>query len=338
MPPMARLLAVAVAVLAFAGGDIARAGTMLDRIAARGTLVCGLSVPAAPGFAARDAGNEWDGFDVDLCRAVAAAVTGDPAALQLRPLGRGERLAALRHGRVDLVAGMAWTLAHDLEVDVAAVTFFDGQGFLVPRALGVRSALELDGARICALAEDAAIGRLDAFFNGHLMEYVVLGFASEQAMFAGYGAGLCDAVTAVRARLAAGRRGLSDPEAHLPLPEFVAKAPRGLAVAAGEPAWGDVVRAVATLLLGAEEVQLDRAAIAADGPRPAAAERLLTAAAGLAGPLGLDPGWATRTLAAVGHYGELFERHLGEGTPVGLERGLNALWRDGGLHYPPPLR
>jgi len=318
------------------GAGAAVAGT-LEGVVERGTLRCGVSAAAVPGFATRDETGRWTGFKVDYCRAIAAAVLADAEAVRFVALGDGAGADALATGAIDVLAdATAWTAERDAQgLEFPAVTFFDGQAFLVPRALGVRSALELDGARICVLASDDAFARLDAFFASHLMEHVVLLFRGVPELFAAYEAGLCDAATGARRRLAVGRSGLDTPAAHLFLPELVAKEPLALVVAGGDPAWADVVRWVHMALLAAEEQGLDQ--VGASAPKPAP-ELAVEADLEVARGLGLAPGWARRAVAAVGHYGELFARHLGPGTAVGLERGANALWRDGGLHYPLPLR
>jgi len=339
-------LVAGVAVAAVVGGGAATgeaaAADTLAAIRERGSLRCGVDAAGVPAFATRDESGAWSGFDVDYCRAIAAAVLEDATALRVVGVDPEAGPAALAEGRVDvLVDGTVWTAGRDAAagLDFAAVTFFDGQAFLVPRALGVRSALELDGARVCVLDGTTALGHLEAFFTTHLMEHAVLLFRGGGELFAAYAAGLCDAATAERSRLAAAVASLDAPQAHVILPEFVAKAPRALAVAEGDPAWADVVRWVHMALLAAEEQGLHqsraRRAVGASAPpfdRPPGRDDAVAAA------LGIAPGWGYRAVAAVGHYGEVFERHFGAATPSRLERGSNALWRDGGLHYPLPLR
>ena len=329
---------LAVAVVVGAAPRPALAAT-LDRVIAQGTVRCGVSASAAPGFATRDETGRWAGFDVDYCRAIAAAVLGDAAAIDVVALEPEAGAAAVTSGRVDvLAAALPWTLRRDAAgLTFAAVTFFDGQAFLVPLALGVRSALELDGARICVRDDTDAFVRLETFFTTHLMEHVVLVFRDDRTLFAAYEAGLCDAVTAPRRRLAGARGRLADPAAHVVLPELVAKEPLALVVADGDPAWADALRWVHTALLAAEAQVLDQARAAAADAADLNGALAATDAAVAVG-LGLVPGWARRAVAAAGHYGELFARHLGAGTPMALERDLNALWRDGGLHYPLPPR
>ena len=328
-------LVIGLIVGAVAAAPPARSAT-LEQVVERGFLRCGVNVAAGPGLAARDTEGGWHGFDVDYCRAVAAAVLDDATAVRVQALAPRELEAAVAAGAVDLVAlGLAWTARRDAgELSFPAVALFSGQGFLVPRALGVRSALELDGARVCVRIGTPAIARLDRFFAAHLMEYVVLAFRSEAALFAAYEAALCEAVSADLRRLAAGRSGLATPNDHVLLPELVAKAPLGLAVADGDPRWADIVRWVHVALLAAEASGVDQATAAAasgdEGAPRLAVDPRVTAA------LGLSAGWARRAVAAVGHYGEMFERHLGPATAVGLERGPNALERDGGLHAPLP--
>jgi general L-amino acid transport system substrate-binding protein len=329
------VLAVALVVGAAARPALA---TTLDRVIAQGTVRCGVSARAAPGFATRDETGRWAGFDVDYCRAIAAAVLGDAAAIHVVALEPEAGAAAVTSGRVDvLAAALPWTLRRDAAgLTFAAVTFFDGQAFLVPVALGVRSALELDGARICVRDDADALDRLETFFTTHLMEHVVLVFRDDRTLFAAYEAGLCDAATAARRRLAGARGRLADPGAHVVLPELVAEEPLALVVADTDPAWADALRWIHVALLAAEAQAFDQARAASDGADLGGA--LAEADAAVAAGLGILPGWARRAVAAVGHYGELFARNLGAGTPMALERDLNALWRDGGLHYPLPPR
>ena len=333
-------LVIGLIVGAVAAAPPARSAT-LEQVVERGFLRCGVNVAAGPGLAARDTEGGWHGFDVDYCRAVAAAVLGDATAVRVRALEPLQLKAALVAGELDLVAlGLIWTVARDADgLTFPAVAVFTGQGFLVPRALGVRSALELDGARICVRTGTPVLARLDRFFTAHLMEYVVLAFRDEAALFAAYEAKLCEAVSADLRRLAAGRSGLATPAGHVLLPELVAKAPLGLAVAEGDPRWAEIVRWVHVALLWAEARGLDKATAAAftAGSGDAAAPRLAVDAR-VTTALGLSPGWQWRAVAAVGHYGEMFERHLGPTTAVGLPRGPNALQRDGGLHDPLPWR
>lgn len=311
----------------------------LERVVERGYLRCGVSVAAGPGLAARDTEGGWHGFDVDYCRAVAAAVLADATAIRVRALEPRDLKAALAVGELDLVAlGLPWTAARDADdLTFPAVALFAGQGFMVPRALGVRSALELDGARICVRTGTPDLARLDRFFAAHLMEHVVLAFRGEAELFAAYEAELCEAVTADLRRLAAGRSGLATPTEHMLLPELVAKAPLGLAVAESDPRWADIVRWVHVAVLSAEASGVDQATAAAAQPGDDGAQRLAVDPR-VTNALGLSTGWARHAVAAVGHYGEMFERHLGSATAVGLERGLNALGRDGGLHEPLPWR
>jgi general L-amino acid transport system substrate-binding protein len=335
MQRIARFAGAAVLALVL-GAGAAAAGT-LEAVVERGVLRCGVSDAPVPGFAWRDEVGRWTGFHVDYCRAIAAAVLADPQAVRFVAVADVDAASAVSTGAVDVLAhDLAWTAGRDARgLEVPAVTFYDGQAFLVPRALGVRSALELDGARICVLAGEGALARLDAFFAGHLMEYVVLPFRGAPEMFAAYEAGLCEAAVAAGRRLAVGRGALASPDAHMILPEVVAKEPLALVVADGDPAWADVVRWVHMALLAAEERGIAQARARAVAP---AGDAALDDDDAVARWLGLAPGWTRRAVAAGGHYGELFARHLGPGTAMNLERGSNALWREGGLHYPLPLR
>ncbi len=338
---LAGVVVAAVAALTQPASPASGGGATLAAVQARGFVRCGVGAEPVPGFAVREADGRWGGFDVDYCRAVAAAVLGDDTAVRFVVVDEAAPLAAVRDGGVDLLArALPWPLSRDAGagVDFAALTFFDGQGFMVPRALGVRSALELDGVRVC-VRDGAALDHLRGFFERHLMEQVVLLFRDFDTLFAAYAAGLCDAATADLSRLEPARQGLDEPDAHRVLPELVARKPRALAVAAGDPGWADVVRWVHMALLAAEERGWTRARAGAEGRDVLVSEGgRRDDDARLAAALGLTPGWARRAVAAVGHYGELFERHLGVDSPRGMRRGANALWRAGGLHYPLPLR
>ncbi len=340
---MAKWCAATALILAFCSAFAAEAGaSTLVVVRERGMLDCGVSAEPVPGFAVRDADGSWRGFDIDYCRAIATAVLADAAAVRFVALGEAERFDALRDGRADVVAGAAgWTLGRDLGtgLDFVAVSFFDGQGFMVPAAVGVRSAFELDGTRVCVLQATTTARNLAAFFAANSMQLETVAFSSSEPMMDAYLRGTCDAVTGDLSWLAAERARFGGQADHVLLPNIVAKVPRGPVVREGDAAWADVVRWTHFALLAAEEVGVDAAAANAIDPneRPAPPElRGIDAAVGEIALL--RPGWALEVIGQVGNYGEIFARHLGPRTPLNLERGMNALWLHGGLHYAMPFR
>lgn len=335
-----RVLACCLALTAWSPPAPANAprGATLAAVADRGAVRCGVDAAGRAGFAERDAEGRWRGFDIDYCRAVAAAVLGDGGGVDVVPLAPADRLDALARGEIDLLAhGTAWTFSRDMATGIAfvAVTYFDGQGFMVPREPGIRSAFELDGARVCVPAATTAERDLVAFFAANSMELEVVRVADGAGLQAAYGGGACDAVTGDLSRLAAVRHRLADPEAHLILPDVISKEPLALVVREDDPTWADVVRWTHFALLRAEELALGADDVTSPERRERPAVRAFVAGTRTAV---LPEGWAVDVVHRVGHYGEIFARHFGEASELGLDRGLNGLWIDGGLHYPMPFR
>ena len=326
---------------------MASAGT-LDDVKARGELLCG-SNTGLTGFGAPDENNNWTGFDVDLCRAVAAAVLGDPSKVKFVPTTGETRFTALASGEVDLlVRNSTWTFSrdNDLKLDFVAVNYYDGQGFMVKKDLGVSSAKELNGATICIQTGTTTELNLADYFKSNNMTYTPVTIADDAEGQRQYVAGACDAYTTDASGLAATRATLSDPENHIILPEIISKEPLGPVVRHGDNNWGDIVRWSYYALLIAEEKGITKAnlndVIAASEADPAAdpeTKRLLGIGDNDMGKMmGLDKNWARNAIGAAGNYGEIFEANIGEATPIGLARGLNALWTQGGLQYAPPVR
>jgi len=333
------LLGAAAAVQLIAFGA---AADTLETVRARGYLSCGAS-QGLPGFSSPDAKGRWSGIDVDFCRAVAAAVLKDPEKVRFTPLSSKERFTALQSGEIDLLSrNSTWTQTRDtaLGINFAGVVYYDGQGFLVRRSLGVKSARELDGAAVCVNAGTTTELNLADYFRTRRMNYTPVVFEKSDEVVAAYAAGRCDVYTTDQSGLYAQRLKLKDPAAHVVLPEIISKEPLGPAVRQGDDKWFNIVRWSLFALIGAEELGVRRAnvaALAAESRNPEI--RRLLGREGKAGEnLGLDPEWALRMIAAVGNYGEMFERHLGESSRLRIARGLNRLWTDGGLHYAPPIR
>ena len=329
----------------FAG--VAAAGT-LDDVKARGELICG-SNTGLTGFGAPDASGTWTGFDVDLCKAVAAAVLGDASKVKFVPTTGETRFTALASGEVDLlVRNSTWTFSrdNDLQLDFVAVNYYDGQGFMVKKDLGVSSAKELDGATVCIQTGTTTELNLADFFKSNNISYTPVTVADDSEAQRQYEAGACDAFTTDASGLASTRAAMADPAAHIILPEIISKEPLGPVVRHGDDNWGDIVRWVYFSLLVAEEKGITKAnleevaaAAAADAAYDPEVKRLLGIGDNDMGKMmGLDAEWAKRAIATSGNYGEIFEANIGTNTPIGLARGLNALWTDGGLQYAPPIR
>ena len=330
--------------LAVAGlaAGIASAQSTLEQVQARGTLQCGSNEGLA-GFAAPDANGNWAGFDVSLCRAVAAAVLGDAQAVQFVPLTSQTRFTALAAGEVDvLVRNSTWTFTrdNDLGLDFVGVNYYDGQGFMVRSDLGVSSATELDGATVCIQTGTTTELNLADFFRVNNISYEPVPVATNAEGQQQYLAGACDVYTTDISGLAATRATFEDASAHVILPEVVSKEPLGPVVRHGDNQWADIVRWTLLGLIAAEEYGVtsanvrEMASAPTDNPQ---VNRMLGTEGDLGGMLGLPTDWLVNVIASVGNYGEIFEQNIGANTPVGLARGLNAQWTEGGLQYAMPF-
>lgn len=314
----------------------------LKAVRARGELRCGVN-PGLPGFAFQDNGGRWRGFNVDLCRALAAAVLGKPEKVTFVPLSNEERITALRSGKVDVLwRNTSWIFSRDAgdQLDMAAISYFDGQGFLVRRSLNLTSAVELNTAKICVQGNATSAQNLEDFFRSRGIAYTAMVFDSEEQTRAAYRTDKCDAFTADISALAAARTLMDDPGAHVILPDAISKEPLGPLVRQDDPAWTDIVRWTLYTLILAEEHGVTKANVKemAAGADPEA--RRLLGEGGYGAMLGLDADWAARAIMAGGNYGELFDRDVGQGSALKLDRGLNALWNapKPGLLYAPPMR
>jgi len=318
------------------------AGTM-DDVKARGKLNCGVTTGLV-GFAAPDANGEWQGFDVGVCRAVAAAVLGDPKAVEFVPTTGKTRFTALASGEIDMLArNTTWTFSRDVDLkfEFTGINYYDGQGFMVPKDLGVGSAKDLDGATVCIQTGTTTELNLADFFRSNNISYEPVPIETNAEAQQQYLAGACDVYTTDASGLAATRATFEDPSAHVVLPEIVSKEPLGPLVRHGDNDWGDVVRWSLNALIAAEELGVTSANIAELSSAPTnnpEVNRLLGTEGNLGEMLGLDAEWAKRAIMVGGNYGELFEKNIGENTPIGLARGLNAQWKNGGLIYTPPFR
>jgi general L-amino acid transport system substrate-binding protein len=321
----------------------AAAAATLDDVKARGTLNCGVTTGLV-GFAAPNANGVWEGFDVAVCRAVAAAVLGDPMAVEFVPTTGKTRFTALASGEVDMLArNTTWTFTRDVDLknEFAGINYYDGQGFMVPADLGVTSAKELNGATVCIQTGTTTELNLADFFRANNMDYEPVPIETNSEAQQQYLARACDVYTTDRSGLAATRAAFENPSDHVILPETVSKEPLGPLVRHGDNQWGEVVRWTLNALIAAEEKGITSANVEEMASEPTdrpAVNRLLGTEGNLGEMLELDSDWAVRAIAAGGNYGELFAKHIGEDTPVGLDRGLNAQWTDGGLIYAPPFR
>lgn len=319
----------------------AAAGT-LDDVKARGKLNCGVTT-GVPGFAEPDANGEWQGFDVAVCRAVAAAVLGDSNAVEFVPTTGKTRFTALASGEIDMLArNTTWTFSRDVDLKFTfvGVNYYDGQGFLIPKEMGVSSAKDLDGATVCIQTGTTTELNLADFFRANKITYEPVPIETGAEAVQQYLAGSCDVYTTDASALAANRANFPTPGDHVLLPEIISKEPLGPLVRHGDNEWGDVARWTLNALIAAEElgvtsVNAEELSAGTDNPE---INRLLGSEGTLGEMLGLDPTWAKQAIMAGGNFGEIFSRNIGEETPIGLARGLNAQWTEGGLIYSPPFR
>ncbi|MEM7399653.1 MAG: amino acid ABC transporter substrate-binding protein [Pseudomonadota bacterium] len=316
--------------------------TTLEDVQARGVLNCGVST-GVPGFAEPDANGVWAGFDVAVCRAVAAAVLGDGNAVEFVPTTGKTRFTALAAGEIDMLArNTTWTFSRDVDLgfEFTGVNYYDGQGFMVPASLGVSSAKELDGATVCIQTGTTTELNLADFFRVNNISYEPVPIETGSEAVQLFLAGSCDVYTTDRSALAAQRANFPAPNDFVVLPEVVSKEPLGPLVRHGDNQWGDIVRWTLNALITAEElgVTSDNIASLAGGSDNPEINRLLGTEGTLGAMLGLDADWAMKALMVEGNYGEIFANNIGESTNIGLARGLNAQWTDGGLIYSPPFR
>ncbi len=334
-----RFLSLLVGVLLIAPN--ASAGSTLDTVQGRGKLLCGVNT-GLPGFSSVDSAGQWTGIDVEVCRAVAAAVLGDADKVEFTPLTAKERFTALQSGEIDILSrNTTWTLTRDssLGVNFTGVTYYDGQGFMVSKKLGVKGAKELDGASICVLAGTTNELNLSDYFRTHGMKYEPVVFDTADQVVKGFESGRCDVLTSDQSQLYGQRVKLAEPGEAVVLPKILSKEPLGPLVRQGDDAWMNAVRWALFAMISAEELGVSSKNVEQmkDSKNPKI--RRLLGLEGIKGKgLQLNDDWAYQIIRQVGNYGEVFERTVGKGSPLGIDRGLNALWKDGGLQYAPPIR
>ncbi len=315
--------------------------TTLEDVKGKGFVQCGVS-QGLKGFSSPDDKGGWTGIDVDLCRAIAAAIFGDAEKVKYTPLSAKERFTALQSGEIDVLSrNTTWALSRDtaLGFDFRGVTYYDGQGFMVRKSSGVKSARELDGATICVLMGTSTSLTLADYFRSNNMKYEPITFEKDDEVVAAYESGRCDAYTTDSSGLYANRLTLKDQQEHIVLPEIISKEPLGAVVRHGDNQWGDVVSWALYATLNAEELGVNSKNAAgmreSDNPE---IRRLLGTEGKFGEGLGLPDDWAYNIIANVGNYAEIFDRNVGKGSPLGIPRGLNAPWSQGGIQYAPPIR
>lgn len=313
----------------------------LKNIKAKGYVNCGVS-QGLPGFSSPDKNGNWQGIDVDVCRAVAAAVLGDAKKVRYKPLSAKDRFTALQSGEIDVLSrNTTWTYTRDtsLGLDFTAVTYYDGQGFMVRKNSGVKSVNDLDGASICTNMGTTTELNLADYFNSHKMDYNLVTFEKMDEVIAAYDNGRCDAFTTDQSGLYAQRIKLKDPNAHIVLPEIISKEPLGPVVNHGDNHWTDIVRWIIFVMINAEEKGLNSnnvtSYLKSNDPE---IKRILGIGSDLGEHLDLDKLWAYRIIKQVGNYGEIFNKNLGDDSSLKISRGYNNLWNKGGIIYAPPIR
>jgi general L-amino acid transport system substrate-binding protein len=326
---------------ALGAGAMAAQADTLDDVKAKGFLQCGANTGLL-GFGSPDDKGEWKGFDVDFCRAIAVAIFNDPTKVKFTPLTAKERFTALQSGEVDvLVRNTTWTLSRDSQMGLifAGVNYYDGQGFMVRKSLGISSALELSGASVCVQTGTTTELNLADYFRANGMQFNPVVFEKSDEVVQAYDAGRCDAFTTDASGLYAERLKLTNPADHMVLPEIISKEPLGPVVRQGDDKWLTIVKWTHYAMLNAEEAGVTSANVdqmkTSDNPD---IKRLLGTEGTFGEPMGLSNDWAANVIKTIGNYGEVFDRNVGPDTPLGISRGLNALWTKGGLQYGMPVR
>ena len=338
---MKRVLKLATGIAAFAVIATSAQAATLDDVKKRDSLSCGVST-GLPGFSAPDDKNNWSGLDVDTCRAVAAAVLGDASKVKFVPLTAKERWTALQSGEIDILSrNSTWTHTRDtsLGVNFTGVNYYDGQGFMVKSALGVKSALELDGASVCIQAGTTTELNLADYFRMNGMKYSPITVDTSDQSVQGFEAGRCDILTSDQSQLYGLRSKMSNPNEAVVLPEVISKEPLGPVVRKGDEQWFAIVKWVLFAQVNAEEMGIT-SANATDMRKSTnpGIRRILGTEGDFGSKLGISEDWAYNAISQVGNYSEMFERNVGLNTPLKIARGLNDLWSKGGLQYAPPVR
>lgn len=332
-----------VVTFALAAGLSAQAASAqtLKTVKDRGMLSCGVS-QGLPGFSSPDDKGNWTGLDVDVCRAIAAAVFGDASKVKYVPLSAKDRFTALQSGEIDVLSrNTTWTLSRDtsLGANFTGVTYYDGQGFLVKKSLKVNSALELNSASVCVQTGTTTEQNLADYFKGNNMKYEVIAFGTADETVKAYESGRCDVFTSDVSQLYAERLKLANPADHVVLPEVISKEPLGPMVRHGDDQWFDIVKWTLFAMIDAEELGVNQKNVdeMAKSDKPEL-KRAFGTDGNLGEQLGLTKDWMSRIVKAVGNYGESFDRNVGAGSKLGIARGLNNLWNKGGIQYAPPIR
>ncbi len=332
---------LAAATFLIAGAGVAAQAATLEDVRKRGSLNCGVS-QGLSGFSDRDQKGVWRGFDVDFCKAVAAAVFGDASKVNYVPLNASERFEALRAGKIDVLSrNSTWTLEREATMGLlfAGITYHDGQGFLVLRRPQVISALELNDVGVCVQSGTTSQANLGDFMRANSMAYKEFVFPNLADAMKALEGGQCDVFTADQSALFAERIKLAKPADAVILPDVISKEPLGPVTRADDVKWFNIVRWVNYALINAEELGISTATITeASASQKPAVRRFVGAQGNLGQALGLDNAWALRAVQAVGNYAEMFERNIGSRSPLGIPRGLNQLWSTGGILYAPPLQ
>jgi general L-amino acid transport system substrate-binding protein len=339
MKSTTKLFALTTAVLVGTAG-VASAQT-LDRVKQRGTLSCGVNVGLA-GFSAPDDKGNWTGFDVDYCRAIAAAVLGDATKVRFVPTTAKERFTALQSGEIDVLnRNTTWTLARDSSLGLSFVgtNYYDGQGLMVKTGLKVKSAKELDGATVCVQTGTTTELNLADYFRVNKLAYKPVVFEKADEILQAYQAGRCDVYTTDASGLYAQRLQMQKPDEHIVLPEIISKEPLGPSVRQGDSQWFTIVRWVHFALLNAEEAGITKGNVdkMLESTNPDV-RRILGKEGEFGKGIGLANDWAFQIIKQVGNYGEIFDATVGAGSRINIARGQNNLWTKGGLQYAPPIR
>ena len=311
----------------------------LDDVIGKGHVQCGVS-QGVPGFSNFDDKGNWSGVDVDVCRAMAAAIFGDAQAVKFTPLSAKERFTALQSGEIDVLSrNTTWTATRDtaLGLNFAGVNYYDGQGFMVRKDLGVKSALELSGAAVCTNTGTTTELNVSDYFRGKGMDYTVVAFEKADEVVAAYDSGRCDVWTTDQSALYANRIKLKDPSAHMVLPEVISKEPLGPVVRQGDDQWFNITKWSLFCMINAEEMGITSKNIKSKMGGDPATKRLLGEEGSFGENLGVSPSWCANIIAQVGNYGESFARNVSV-DPMNIARGVNELWSKGGIQYAPPIR
>lgn len=338
---MKRILSIWMAAAALGFAATAADAALLDQVKQKGFVQCGVT-QGLPGFSSPDDKGTWTGLDVDFCRAMAAAIFDDPTKVRYTPLTAKDRFTALQSGEIDVLSrNTTWTLSRDtsLGLNFAGIIYYDGQGFMIRKDKKVSSALELSGASICTQTGTTTELNVADFFRARNMKYEVVSFTTADETIKAYDAGRCDVFTSDVSQLYSMRLKLTKTGDHIVLPEIISKEPLGPLVRHGDDQWFDITKWVLFALLNAEELNVTQKNL--DEQTKSAnpeLKRLLGTEGNFGEQLGLTRDWVVRIVKHVGNYGEIFERNVGAGSPLGIERGLNRLWTKGGLQYAPPVR